>query len=527
MNRNYTTWIVFLYLVAALNSWAATDEKKMMDGYIIFGQSNANGRSYHSELKNEALRHNFGGENSAYLYAYRERSYQNGSQPEDIPLGVMQPDSRDRIGVEVTLGRYLAAHSPRPVFLAKFCSGGTSIKNFLPDENNLFDPMVQYLNEQQKAAEELGYDVQWKGAFVITGESDSSEASATVFRERFLVVQAALEEELGLKSLPIVYSLLRGNWVDTPASKYSRHNDPAAFINASMTDLAMTDSSIRVTPPNTDLKTRFENGDSKGDGIHYSSNSYARLGVRLYSAAILNHGPGIDLNANGVCDIWEAKYSVNNPNSPEATRDRKLSAKPIDSDVDGVSDWAENQLNGFDPENNDSFEIGEPFSDLPILLSRLEGTKMRRSEIAIVWEPDSPNHTSGLLGDVAVDWSGPQHESTATGGAVVTANNQGGNPIEHVVTFEKQQSPLFLTTWGIAKGKRLKFDRPFSVIENPNNATVESQMIIGSLTSDSRVTLSFEEPGEILTITAQGDDATFFSFLTEVEATAKPLQWRD
>lgn len=524
--------ILFSFL-ATLNLSAAsregiTEKKRPMDGYIIFGQSNSNGRSYRSELSNEALRYNFGSEGNAFLYAYRERSYQNGTQPEDVPLGVMQPDSRERIGAEVTLGRFLAAKSPRPVLLAKFCSGGTSIINFLPEENNLFEPMVHYLKAQQKKAEdEFGYTAKWKGAFVMTGESDSSTKSAPEFRERFLVVQAALEKALNLKELPIVYSLLRGDWVDTPSSNYSRLNESAAFINAAMSDLAKTDSSVRVTPSNSDLKTRFENGDSKGDGIHYCSDSYARLGVRLYQTAAIESASIIDLNANGSSDILEAKFPSSDHASPQAQQEKQESEQSVDSDNDGLSDWAENQLSGFDPKTGDSFKVGEPFSDLPTLLSLLEGTGGRSSEISIEWEIDSLVKTTGRLGKTLVTWNGPQHESTASADAVVTANNHGKKPIEHTVTFDTPQNLLTLTIWGIANGNRVHFDCPFSIINNPNEATKTAQTIIGNPEVNTQVTIRFEEPVSQLTVTAQGDDATFFRFHTEVKLPGKTLHWRD
>lgn len=520
--------LILSSLVAGLGLPATAENKnEPMDGYLIFGQSNANGRSYAAEFTNEALRQNFGGEGIAFLYAYRERSYQNGSHPEDIPLGVMQPDSRNRIGVEVTLGRLLAAHSPRPVLLVKFCSGGTPIKNFLPEENNLFEPMVCYLKEQQKkAADEFGYAVNWKGAFVMTGESDSSAQNAPVFRKRFLAVQTALEGALEIETLPIVYSQLRGNWVDTPSSNYSRHNESAALINTTMKELAKSDRSVRVTPSNNDLKTRFENGDSKGDGIHYSANSYARLGVRLYQNAALERDLMIDLNANGVSDLHEARYSSNEAASGRALQDKPLSEEAIDSDDDGISDWAENQLRGFDPENDDSFNIGEPFSDLPILLSQLAGTTARRSEVSTVWKSDSPNRTTGKLGGVAVEWKGPQHATTASGDSVVTTNSGGIKPIEHTVNFEKLTNPLTLAVRGIAAGNRVRLDAPFTVIDNPNGAAEVDQTIVGNPGEDTQVTLRFREPVSCLTITVQGNDATFFRFSTEVTLPGKPLQWR-
>ena len=163
------TGLIF-FAASCRSSLAQTKQEpttQAIDGYFVFGQSNANGRSYSSELSNEVLRHHY---QTNLLYAYRERSFKDGSRPEDVPLGKIQPDSKDRVGVEVTLGRHLAAHSPQPVMLVKFCSGGTSIKNFLPEEDNLFAPMLSFLREQKQLALELGYEVNWKGAPELKGK---------------------------------------------------------------------------------------------------------------------------------------------------------------------------------------------------------------------------------------------------------------------------------------------------------------------------------------------------------------------
>ncbi len=271
-----------LALLAPVGLSAADTE---VDGYIIYGQSNANGRSYNNELSDQSLRHAY---DKNIFYAYRERSWKDGGNPVDLGLGAIRPDQLQRIGVEVTLGRQLAIHSERPVLLVKFCSGGTSIKNYLPETENLFQPMLAYLKGKEKEMAKKGYRVKWKKAFVVTGESDCSEESAPLFKQRFLEVKKGLEKGLGLSSLPTVYSLLRGEWVDTPASNYSRLNPWAVRINTEMKALAEQDPTIMVSPSNADLKTRLDNGDSKKDGIHYSSDSYARLGFRLYRVAFPN-----------------------------------------------------------------------------------------------------------------------------------------------------------------------------------------------------------------------------------------------
>jgi len=495
-----------------------------MDAYIVFGQSNANGRSYRSELSSEALREDF---RTHLLYAYRERSWQDGSTPVDIPPGAIQPDQRDRIGVEVTLGRLLSTHSPRPVLLVKFCSGGTSIVNFLPDTKNLYQPMVEYLQTTRAEVEALGFSVHWKGAFVITGESDSSPKNAGLFKDRFVTVKTALENDLGIESLPVVYSLLRSQWVNTPAAPYSDNNASADLINREMTALAAIDPSVKVTPSNADLKTRLDNGDSKTDGIHYDADSYARLGVRLYSTAFPDRGPMIDRNDNGISDIWEQRYPGEaERKNPEARRQKDIAASSGDSDRDGISDWAEDQLAGFSADNSDSFQIGEPFSDLPILLSMLDGQAPRKSTVSTIWQADSPTHTTGTLGSVKVDWVGPQHATTASGGAIVTTNAASPDPIEHTVTFQPGHTPLRATVSGISKNASVSFDSAFTLIDNPDGASQQGSTIKGRHDGDSRVTVQFDSPISQLIVTASGRDATRFKFSTDIELPVEPLRWR-
>ncbi len=497
---------------------------KEMDGYFIYGQSNANGRSYNNEFTNEVLQQSY---DTNLFFAYRERTWQKGKTAVEIPLGPILPDQLNRVGVEVTLGRYLSAHSPRPVLLVKFCSGGTSIKNFLPNADNLFLPMIEYLKGKEREMAKKGFHVNWKGAFVVTGESDCGEANAAKFRERFLTVQSALEKELGISSLPIAYGLLRGNWIDTPSSKYSRLNKWADLINKDMSALAKSDGSVRVTSSTADLKTRVDNGDSKTDGIHYCSNSYALLGRRLYSTAFPDRSAVIDRNGNGLSDVWELKYKSNERAGTEAIQERKKSAIGTDSDEDGITDWAEQQLAGFDFKSSDSFGIGEPFSDLPILLSMIDGVKSRIGMTMLDWKPETSDRSTGRLGIFSAQWLGPQHESTTSGGQIVTTNGKGNHPVSHTVSFDPAIAKLELSVSGIGKSGKVEFDIPFSVSENPDNAELNGNVIQGNGVGNSRVNIEFSQPVKTLKIITPGNDAVFFSFSAEVENPGVPLKWRE
>ncbi len=514
--------LFFLLSIIVASSLSAAP--KEIDGYFIYGQSNANGRSYNNEITNEVLRLPY---DTNLFYAYRERAWKKRNVVVEIPLGEMQPDQLNRVGVEVTLGRHLSAHSPRPVLLVKFCSGGTSIKNFLPEADNLFKPMLSYLQGKETEMAEKGFHVNWKGAFVVTGESDSGEVNAPKFKERFLTVQGALEKELGVSSLPITYSLLRGSLIDTPAAKYSNANEWAVLINKEMTELAESDGSVRVSPPNADLKTRLDNGDSKSDGIHYCSDSYALLGYRLYSTAFPDRGAVIDRNGNGISDVWELKYLPGKEDSAEAIQEKKKSAIGTDSDKDGISDWAEHQLDGFDPKNGDSFATGDPLSDLPIFLSMIDGVKGRVGLTVVDWKPETLNRSIGRLGKSTVQWDGPQYESTATGGRIVTTNGKSNKPVSHTVTFDSAINNLDLSVSGIGKSGEVEFDIPFSVKDNPDNAKLNGNVIQGNGAGNSRISIGFTQPLKVLNITTPGNDAVFFSFSGEVEIPGVPLKWRE
>ncbi len=496
---------------------------QQVDAYFIYGQSNANGRSYSKEFTNKALRQPY---DANIHYAYHELAWKDGSNPVEIPLGAIRPDPLNRVGVEVTLGRYLSAHSPRPVLLVKFCSGGTSIKNFLPSSNNLFPPMVAYLKGKEAEMSKLGYQVNWKGAFVITGESDSGEVNAPKFKDRFLTVQSALEKELNLTSLPITYSLLRGNWIDTPASAYSRHDEWAALINREMSALASSDALVRVTPSNANLKTRLDNGNSKTDGIHYSSDSYALLGSRLYSTTFPKRSSVIDRNGNSLSDVWEFKHPSNQSLSPEASKEKLASLLGTDKDQDGVTDWAEQQLEGFDINNSDSFSIGQEQNDLIVLLSMIDGTKKRQASVTPDWTEVSEEQSAGTFGDKQIKWIGPQHKTTTSAGAIITTNSKGSSTVSHQLTFDKAINNLQITVAGMSKTGQVTFDTPFSLLENLDKATQDGNALKGNGMTDSLVRIQFKNPVTTLSITTPGNDATKFIFKQNIEVPGSPLKWR-
>jgi len=488
-----------------------------MGGYIIIGQSNANGRSYSNEFSVGALRENYG---TNILYAYRERSWQDGSIPEDLTLGKIRPDSKNRVGVEAALGRHLAAHSSEEILLVKYCSGGTSIKNFLPESENLFQPMISFLKAQKKECEKRGYALEWRCLFVITGESDSTGENAKEFRSRFLTVQDALKKELSAPSLPVVFSLLRGDWKDTAASNYSRLNDSALLINQSVTKMADSDPLIRVSPSNGDLLTRFDRGDSKTDGIHYTSDSYSVLGRRLYRTLFPENGGMIDQNHNGDCDIFEALYMGRGNKGDQ----KKASTDPKDTDRDGITDWAENELADLEPDNNDSLTTGQAFSDLPVLLSRLEGRNSREQMASVNWQECSGARTNGILQSIGAFWTGPQHDTTISNGQIVTTNSAGTKPVQHTLTFTEPVRDLHVVVSGMAQNNRVAFSSPFRLLKKEGDVSEEENSISGSGEGNSSATLVFDGPLEKLTITTPGNDAISFLLKATVTIPGVPLR---
>ena len=179
--------------------------------------------------------------------------------------------------------------------------------------------MLTYIDEQVANMRSLGYTkINWKGLFVVTGESDCNNHNWLV-DERLLTIQQSLEEDLGVSSLPLTYSLLKDNLVDSPYHEYSQLNFGAGIINDEVSELASIDPDIAVTVSNADLDTRYTAGVSITDGIHYSADAYAAIGNRLFEAYMdMNYLPG-DANSDGFVDGLDAQALASNWLKSDAT----------------------------------------------------------------------------------------------------------------------------------------------------------------------------------------------------------------
>lgn len=276
----YFICITILGIMTAAPSAASTE----VDAYLLFGQSNAAGRSMASELTDTSLAQHY---SQGIDFAYREKNFSTGTTDGDLGMGAIRPHgANSMVGSEITLGRQLAQNSANHVMLVSFVSGGTAIANFLPETNNLYQPMVNYAVEREAEILSKGFTkVNWKAVFVVTGESDSGTAHPfALFPERLLSIRDSLETDLDTPVLPMVFGQLKANWIDTPTAFYSGLNGGASHINNQLQIIADSDPTLALTISNADLDTRFTAGLSTGDGIHYSADAYAILGERLYTA---------------------------------------------------------------------------------------------------------------------------------------------------------------------------------------------------------------------------------------------------
>ncbi|MFC4991344.1 DUF1800 family protein [Rubritalea tangerina] len=88
------------------------------------------------------------------------------------------------------------------------------------------------------------------------------------------------------------------------------------------------------------------------------------LSPNLTSQSWVNHGPPILATTDAIESILTGQ-----------TNQRvfyRFSIVDVDSDNDGVNDWEEAQLDGFDPQNNDSFAMSQTNSDLTAATSQLQ-----------------------------------------------------------------------------------------------------------------------------------------------------------
>ncbi len=259
------TATLVLILLCNIFTLRGTCAAGTIDGYLILGQSNACGRSHNTEFGDHSLAMPY---DDGIFYAFRERSYTTGEEW-DTSLGALRAHSGSsgggRVGAEITLGRRLAEWSDADVLLLTFCSSGTRVSNFLPNVQNLYQPMIEFTAEMEI---ELG-PVNWQAIFVITGESDRMQENS-LFQGRVATIRQALADDLGATTL--VFARLKSNL----AGNFSDGNEGAAAINAAIQQWAAEELSVEVTVSNDDLDTR--------DDVHYTSDAYAVLGNRLFTS---------------------------------------------------------------------------------------------------------------------------------------------------------------------------------------------------------------------------------------------------
>lgn len=176
-----------------------------------------------------------------------------------------------RHGVELSLARYLRAIAPPSwnandrVVLLKFASGGTGIDRWIPsDTSGLNAAFTTWLNAAMEQIAATGCPYTCEDMFWIQGEANTgSVGGATAYLPRF---QQLEQQVRAICDFDPVFSKMK-YWPDDPTRSAG-----IDIVNAAM------GANYRCTEDNNDLS--FLPGE-----IHYTANSYMRLGLRLGRAA--------------------------------------------------------------------------------------------------------------------------------------------------------------------------------------------------------------------------------------------------
>ncbi|NWK57610.1 DUF1800 family protein [Verrucomicrobiaceae bacterium N1E253] len=126
----------------------------------------------------------------------------------------------------------------------------------------------------------------------------------------------------------------------------------------------------------------------------------------------------------------------------------RMVAIDTDTDLDGIPDWAERQLSGFDPERADSFAQGSGLTDRDLLLAQLtaiqngEITLSASTDTAFEKENTSAAFTLNRSGDTSFPltlffhWSGHSNPSKGSASASdFTAKNNSGEILTRSITI--------------------------------------------------------------------------------------------
>lgn len=316
---------VFLCLIAVLFASCSTDNnvsstnkrKGLATVYIMAGQSNMEGNTHFDPyLKNycddankdyQKYLDGFDGFKISYYnhYSNQANNYSNEEEPMqgkfvDVKLG--EGISKGHFGPEIGLCEALEDQntSKNPIFLIKYCSGGTSFKTQArdnlsnynwtgPSDGNqgyLYTGLVEFVRNNLETLEEEGYEPYINGILWMQGESDSdsTEANANAYGSHLSNFIKDLREEFSDVNVDIPFidaeicaynTLWRYQSIINNAKKSVAEESPLNFL-----------VNTNVGTNRLDINNAEHGG---GDIYHYTADSMIRLGNMFANVIIENN----------------------------------------------------------------------------------------------------------------------------------------------------------------------------------------------------------------------------------------------
>ena len=192
---------------------------------------------------------------------------------------------------EITLGREVYGAGLEELGIIKVTNGGTSLNlhwdpsSTLPgaqDDFGMYPEMTHYVYAKLAELDALGIPYQLEALFWHQGEGDTSPSFAAMYEENLQELIDSLKSDFS----PTMQIYL--------ASIYNPTKDPADVALVRQAQLTATANNSQVFFVDLDSIYYEENGEIndqyvKGDGIHYRSEGYLRIGETFAQAYLTNN----------------------------------------------------------------------------------------------------------------------------------------------------------------------------------------------------------------------------------------------
>lgn len=228
-----------------------------IDVYIIAGQSNADGRGYINQLE-AAYKRRY---TIPYLWQNRINSIEN----------IYSPTStlQDRFGVELSIAGELEFRNTNAIILKRAIGGislyplsGYSYCWKIGESNSMY-PLLKTMIDTVKEIND-GKTINWKFVW-LQGETDAEhQEAAAAYQQNMEELISQLKTDTS-ESIKIAIGKL----------KESTYGDYIAEVNQAFENIASSD--VNVTVVDTDSLQLY-------DAYHYTTDSFNKLGIMMYSA---------------------------------------------------------------------------------------------------------------------------------------------------------------------------------------------------------------------------------------------------